>query len=96
MAWLLEVAIVDPGDGTIKVVHHFYGVTEEEADKYYEEHIGTCKYLASAFKDGRAIALMEKIPDEELPTEEALREEEAKAEEPYEDEEEEPTEEEEP
>ncbi len=79
MAFKLEVSIIDP-DGTIKVVHNFYGASEDEADHYYQEHIGTCRYLSSAVKDERVVALMEEIAEDEMPTEESKRAEEAEAE----------------
>jgi hypothetical protein len=34
MAFDLEIMIIDPGDGTVKVVHHFFGLTEQEARHY--------------------------------------------------------------
>jgi hypothetical protein len=66
MAYDLEIMIIDPGDGTVKVVHHFFGVTEQEARHYYKEHMG-CEYLAAAVRDGRTVETLEEIDDDELP-----------------------------
>lgn len=68
MAYALEVMIVDGGDSTIKVVHTFYGVTEEEVRTYYREHLHSCDYFKSAVKDHRVIEELEQIDDDELPT----------------------------
>lgn len=66
MAFDLEIQIVDAGDKTIKVVHHFFGLTEEECRTYYREHMA-CGYLNAAVKDGRIIETLEEIDDDELP-----------------------------
>jgi hypothetical protein len=66
MAYDLEILIIDPEDGTIKVGHHFYGVTEEECRTYFREHMA-CEYLKAAVKDGRIIETLEQIDDDELP-----------------------------
>ncbi len=68
MAFILEALIVDKGDGTIKVGHCFYGLTEVEVETYYREHLASCEYFQAAENDGRVITEMEEIPDEELPT----------------------------
>ena len=67
MAFSLEVAIVDGGDQTIKVVHTFYGVTEEECRTYYREHVDSCDYFRSAKKEGRVLEVLEEIDDDDLP-----------------------------
>ena len=48
------------------VVHHFFGLTEQEARHYYKEHMG-CEYLAAAVRDGRTVETLEEIDDDELP-----------------------------
>ena len=68
MAYALEVSIVDGGDSTIKVVHTFYGVTEEEVRTYYREHTHSCEYFNAAVKEHRVIEELEEIDDDELPT----------------------------
>jgi hypothetical protein len=67
MAFELEVAIIDGGDRTIKVVHYFYGETEEECETYKREHLHTCSYFKSAHDDGRILENLEEIDDDELP-----------------------------
>jgi hypothetical protein len=67
MAYALEVFIVDAGDDTIKVGHTFYGTTEEECRTYMREHQHSCEYFAAAIKEGRTIAELEEIDDEDLP-----------------------------
>lgn len=52
MAWILEVATVDPGDGTVKVVHRFYGETKEECDTYLSEHLDFCEYFDENTSEG--------------------------------------------
>jgi hypothetical protein len=76
VAYDLEILIIDAGDGTIKVGHHFYGLTEQEARHYFKEHMG-CEYLASAVREGRIIETIEEIDDDELPEAEEDDEEEA-------------------
>lgn len=76
MAFSLEVAIVDGGDGTIKVIHTFYGLTEQECRTYLREHIESCDYFRSAKKDGRMLEDLEEIDDEDLPEPEDYLEEE--------------------
>jgi hypothetical protein len=68
MAFLLEVATIDGGDGSIKVVHQFYGFTEEECRTYMREHIGSCSYFKSAKAERRIIESLEEIDDDQLPT----------------------------
>lgn len=67
MACKLEAWIIDGGDGTVKVIHSFYGLTEEEARTYYREHTHSCEYFAAAVKDGRVLEEIEEIDDDELP-----------------------------
>lgn len=67
MAYILEVLIVDKGDGSIKVGHQFYGLTEEEVRTYYREHQGSCEYFTAAVREGRAIETLEEVDDDELP-----------------------------
>lgn len=67
MAFALEVLVIDEGDGTIKVGHTFYGVTEEEVQTYYREHQQSCEYFRAAVKDGRVIEELEEIDDDDLP-----------------------------
>jgi pyrroloquinoline quinone (PQQ) biosynthesis protein C len=74
VAFALEVAIVDAGDQTIKVVHTFYGETEREVRTYFREHQQSCEYFAAAVKDGRALQELEEIDDDELPEPEDFEE----------------------
>jgi len=67
MAFALEVAVVDAGDRTIKVIHTFYGVTEEEVRTYFREHQQSCEYFAAAVKEGRVLEELEEMDDEDLP-----------------------------
>jgi pyrroloquinoline quinone (PQQ) biosynthesis protein C len=67
MAYALEALIIDVGDGTIKVGHTFYGVTEREVRTYFREHQQSCEYFQAAVKDGRVIEELEEIDDDELP-----------------------------
>jgi len=76
MAYELEVSIIDAGDGTIKVMHTFYGLTEAEARTYYREHLSSCDYFRSAEKDGRLIEEGGEIDDEDLPEVEEVDDEE--------------------
>ena len=68
MAYLLEVAIIDGGDDSIKVVHQFFGLTEREVETYKREHLSSCEYFRAAEKDGRTIEELEEIEESELPT----------------------------
>jgi hypothetical protein len=70
MAFCLEVAIIDGGDRTIKVVHQFYGYTETEVETYKREHLGSCEYFRSAEQAGRTIEELEEVDESEMPTEE--------------------------
>lgn len=76
MAFLLEVAIIDGGDQTIKVVHQFYGLSRKEVETYRREHLSNCGYFRSAENDDRTIEQLEEIEDSELPTREDYEEEE--------------------
>jgi len=76
MAYELEVAIIDGGDRTIKVVHLFYGLTVREVETYKREHLASCEYFRSAEKEGRTVEELSEIDDDELPTEEDYDEEE--------------------
>jgi len=67
MAFALEVLVIDIGDGTIKVGHTFYGLTEREARTYYREHQSSCEYFAAAVREGRVSEELEEIDDDELP-----------------------------
>lgn len=61
--------IVDPGDGTIKMAHVFYGFTLAEAKKYHDEHLSHCKYMQGAESgEGKGELLEETIKVEELPS----------------------------
>lgn len=66
MAFELHAAIVDPGDGEIKVEHIFYGETEAECNDYFKEHLGTCSYFRAAEKESKVISWLK--PTDELPT----------------------------
>lgn len=68
MAYLLEVAILDAGDGEIKVVHQFYGVTQHECETYKREHLSGCEYFRSAEREHRTVESLDIIPESELPT----------------------------
>jgi hypothetical protein len=76
MAFLLEVAIIDGGDDTIKVVHQFYGLTEREVETYKREHLSSCEYFRAAEREGRTIEELEEIEADELPTPEDYEEDE--------------------
>lgn len=67
IAILLEVAIIDAGDDTIKVVHQFYGLTKREVETYKREHLGTCSYFGSAEREGRTLETLERIDESDLP-----------------------------
>lgn len=67
MAYALEIAVVDAGDRTIKVVHTFYGLSEREVRSYKREHEASCEYFRAAVKEGRTIEELEEIDDEDLP-----------------------------
>lgn len=67
--WALVVDVIDPGDGTIKVSHTFWGLTKNEASTYRQEHIQSCEYFSAAVREGRTIEEWEKI--DELPEAEA-------------------------
>jgi len=68
VAFILRVRIIDPGDGTIKVGHEFYGLTEQECDTYYREHTSSCEYFAAAVKENRVIEEIDEVDEDELPT----------------------------
>jgi len=68
MAYMLEVALTDGGDETIKVVHQFFGYSEREVETYKREHLADCAYFKSAEHDGRVIESLEEIDDDEMPT----------------------------
>lgn len=76
MAFALEVAIVDGGDHTIKVVHTFFGVSEDECRNYYREHLASCSYFRAAERAGRVLEDLQEIDGDELPTPESWDEEE--------------------
>ena len=65
MGFCIEVAIIDGGDRTVKVVHQFFGETEEEAETYRREHLDSCDYFKTAERDGRTRTVIEEV--EELP-----------------------------
>lgn len=67
MAYALYIDIVDPGDGTIKVSHTFWGLTRGEVYAYKREHLASCEYFQSAEKEGRTSEDLEEIEDEDLP-----------------------------
>ena len=64
---ILEVLIIDEGDGTIKVGHTFYGLSEKEVRTYYREHMHSCEYFRAAVKEGRVIEELEQVDESELP-----------------------------
>lgn len=68
MAYLLEVAIIDAGDGEIKVVHQFFGVTRHECETYKREHLGGCEYFRAAEQQHRTVESLDVIASSELPT----------------------------
>lgn len=69
MAVAIHSYIVDPGDGTIKVEHVFYGKTLAEAQTYFDEHLSHCKYMQSAERGDGEGELLEEIEDlDELPS----------------------------
>jgi len=74
--FLLEVAIIDAGDQTIKVVHQFYGTSVKEVETYKREHLESCDYFRSAEHDGRTLEAIEEIDVDELPTPENWEEDE--------------------
>jgi hypothetical protein len=67
VAFALEALIVDAGDGTIKVSHTFYGLTEREVRTYMREHSHSCEYFSAALKEGRVLEELEEVDDNELP-----------------------------
>lgn len=67
MGYCLEVHIIDPGDGEIKVTHTFWGVSEREARTYYREHLASCEYFRAAEKEGRVIEELDVVDDDEMP-----------------------------
>jgi hypothetical protein len=77
MAFELTSYIVDPGDGTIKVAHIFFGDTEAEAQRYRAEHLAHCKYMQGA-DSGEGKGELLEFTDEidERPTPESLSDEE--------------------
>lgn len=68
MAYMLEIAIVDGGDRTIKVVHQFFGLSRREVETYKREHLESCEYFKSAEQAGRTLESLEEIDADELPT----------------------------
>jgi hypothetical protein len=76
MAFALEAQIIDAGDGTIKVSHTFYGITEREVRTYMREHAHSCEYFSAAIKEGRVMEELEEIDDDELPEADEFEEEE--------------------
>jgi len=67
VAFILEVMIVDAGDGAIKVGHQFFGLTEAECEEYKREHLASCEYFRAAEKAGNIIEDWQEIDDDELP-----------------------------
>lgn len=76
MAYLLEIAIIDGGDSSIKVVHQFYGVSKKEVETYKREHLSSCGYFSSAEREGRTLESLDEIDKGELPTPDDYEEEE--------------------
>lgn len=76
MAFLLEIAILDGGDDSIKVVHQFYGLTKREVETYKREHLASCEYFRAAERDGRTIEDLEEMDASQLPTREDYEDEE--------------------
>lgn len=68
MAYLLEVAILDAGDSSIKVVHQFYGLTVRECESHKQSHMADCKYFHAAEKEGRTLESLDHITAGEMPT----------------------------
>jgi len=68
--------IVDPGDGTIKMAHVFYGKTEKEARTYYDEHLSHCKYMQGAESgEGEGKLIDDIVEVDELPSPEDFEDE---------------------
>lgn len=67
MAFELQVDIVDPGDGSIKVRHSFFGLTEKEVEAYKTEHLAGCEYYRAAEADDRTIEELFELDEDELP-----------------------------
>ena len=67
MAFALHIDIVDPGDGTIKVTHTFWGLTRGEVQTYKREHLGSCEYFLAAEQEGRTVEELEEVDEEDLP-----------------------------
>ncbi len=72
MAYALHVDVIDPGDGSIKVTHIFWGLTEEETRTYFREHLDSCEYFAAAVKQHRIAEELEEIDEDELPEAEEI------------------------
>jgi hypothetical protein len=67
MAFALHIDIIDPGDGTIKVSHTFWGLTQREVETYKREHLGSCEYFRAAEQEGRTLEELEEVDEDELP-----------------------------
>lgn len=67
MAYLLEIHIIDPGDGTIKVTHQFWGTSRREVETYKREHLSSCEYFRAAEQAGNTIEELSEIDPEEMP-----------------------------
>lgn len=74
MAYLLSVAIID--GGTIKVVHQFFGYSEQEVDGYKQAHLAGCAYFRSAEAENRTVELLEEIALSDMPKAEDYEEDE--------------------
>ena len=72
MAWKIEAYKIDE-DGRIRIKHTFYGHSEAEADRYFEEHQSVCKKFGPAVEAGRVVTFSEEIDD--IPTPESIAEE---------------------
>lgn len=72
MAWQIEAYKID-ADGRIRVKHTFYGESEAEADRYFEEHQQVCRKFGPAVSEGNVITISEEV--DEIPTPESIAEE---------------------
>lgn len=78
MPFELHSYIVDPGDGTIKMEHVFFGLTRQEAETYRDEHLSHCKYMQGADKgEGQGEIIEELVEVDELPSPEDFEDDES-------------------
>ena len=67
MAYKLEVGIPDT-DGRIRIMHTFYGETEEECEKLRDGHADICPNFGPHLKSGDVTEEIEEIDDDEWPS----------------------------